>query len=1218
MERNVSDTPPTVSVVSVFALNASGVPSVAKTIRISSDNTPRLQSPGNQQSAVGATIALSLIASGPGTISYAATGLPTGLALNASNGTISGTPSAAGTYRVSVSASNAAGTVSTELLWTVQVVTVYATRYVKLEALTEAFGNPWTSVAEFNLLDAAGAVLSRAGWVASADSQAQGYLASATIDGSASTIWHTPWSPSSPPPPHSLIIDRGNNANAPAVGGFKMLPRQSGANGWIGSWRLHVSADGVQWRVVAQGTFAADATEKTVFPIDTSPPANQPPVLTPPANPTVTTGSAVSVTLSASDPDGDTLGYSVSNLPPGLTVNASTGVISGAASTAGVYNTTVLVSDGRGGTASAAMVWTVRAPTFTIQPVPAPPATGGSALTYNANTDAGAGASYRWDFGDGSAVVTTANTTHTYASAGLYSITLTVTNASGTTKTLTFTQAIYVTPGSSARATQSGNVVPFVPGAGSARVWVVNADGDSVTLFDASTLAKIGEVTVGTAPRSAAIAPNGRLWVTNKGSATISVVDAGTLAVTQTIALPRASMPFGIAFAPNGGAAYVALEATGKLLKLDPASGAVLATLDVGANPRHLAVTPASDRVLVSRFISPPLPGEGTATVQTQVSGVDKGGEVVVVTTGTFVVERTVVLRVSAKPDSTAQGRGLPNYLAAAVIAPDGASAWVPSKQDNVQRGTLRDGLNLDFQNTVRAISSRIDLATFAEDYPARVDHDNAGLASAAAFHPTGAYLFVALQTSRQIAVIDPVRKAEILRFDAGRAPDGLAVSADGLRLFVSNLMDRSLQVFDLARLINYGEPNVPSLASLGTQAVEKLSAQALLGKQLFYDARDPRLARDAYLSCASCHNDGGHDGRVWDMTGFGEGLRNTIALRGRGGMNEGFLHWTSNFDEVQDFEGQIRNLAGGSGLMSDALFNTGTRAQPLGLSKAGLSADLDAIAAYLASLNSFALSPQRQADGSLTASAVAGKTVFSANCVSCHGGGDFTDSGPGTLHNVGTLKASSGKRLGTTLTGIDTPTLRDVWATAPYLHDGSAATVNDAIAAHTNVTLTATDRANVTNYVLQIGSEELGPGAARYVRLQALTEVNGNPWASMAEFNLLDTGGAVMSRTGWVASADSQQTGGWEATKAIDGNGSTIWHTAWSPSSTVLPHAFTVDLGASRSIGGFKYLPRGDSANGRIANWRFYTSLDGITWTQLATGTFANDATEKTVVIAP
>ena len=70
----------------------------------------------------------------------------------------------------------------------------------------------------------------------------------------------------------------------------------------------------------------------------------------------------------------------------------------------------------------------------------------------------------------------------------------------------------------------------------------------------------------------------------------------------------------------------------------------------------------------------------------------------------------------------------------------------------------------------------------------------------------------------------------------------------------------------------------------MSTVAIEKLPPAVFAGKQLFYDARDSRLARDAYLSCAACHNDGGHDGRVWDMTSLGEGLRNTVALRGRAG----------------------------------------------------------------------------------------------------------------------------------------------------------------------------------------------------------------------------------------------------------------------------------------------------------------------------------------------
>jgi hypothetical protein len=76
----------------------------------------------------------------------------------------------------------------------------------------------------------------------------------------------------------------------------------------------------------------------------------------------------------------------------------------------------------------------------------------------------------------------------------------------------------------------------------------------------------------------------------------------------------------------NGIAAFVVLEATGNLLKLDPASGAVMATAAVGLNARHVSVGADSARLLVTRFITPALPGEGTARVQTEVAGTKRGG----------------------------------------------------------------------------------------------------------------------------------------------------------------------------------------------------------------------------------------------------------------------------------------------------------------------------------------------------------------------------------------------------------------------------------------------------------------------------------------------------------------------------------------------------------------------------------------------------------------
>jgi DNA-binding beta-propeller fold protein YncE len=369
----------------------------------------------------------------------------------------------------------------------------------------------------------------------------------------------------------------------------------------------------------------------------------------------------------------------------------------------------------------------------------------------------------------------------------------------------------------------------------------------------------------------------------------------------------------------------------------------------------------------------------------------------------------TVILHNSDKGDSEIQGSGIPNYLAAAVISPDGSTAWVPSKQDNIKRGLLRNGRNLDFQNTVRAISSRIDMNTMTEDYAKRIDHDNSSLGSAVVYHPSGVYMFVALETSRQVAVVDAIGGNELFKIDVGRAPQGLAISEDGNTLYVHEFMDRSVSIFNLSPLTTQGLLSVNQNKVEFTIDVEKLPARVVLGKQLFYDAKDPRLSRDSYMSCASCHNDAGNDGRVWDLTGFGEGLRNTISLRGRAGTGHGFLHWSANFDEVQDFEKQIRDLAGGTGLMTNAQYNTGTVNQPLGTPKTGLSTSLDDLASYLNSLTSFAPSPYRNVDGTLTTNASAGKLVFNNSCSSCHSGSKFSDSvNATTLKNIVKINLST------------------------------------------------------------------------------------------------------------------------------------------------------------------------------------------------------------------
>jgi mono/diheme cytochrome c family protein len=206
-------------------------------------------------------------------------------------------------------------------------------------------------------------------------------------------------------------------------------------------------------------------------------------------------------------------------------------------------------------------------------------------------------------------------------------------------------------------------------------------------------------------------------------------------------------------------------------------------------------------------------------------------------------------------------------------------------------------------------------------------------------------------------------------------------------------------------------------------------------------------MDNEGYISCGSCHFEGLDDGRVYDFSNRGEGLRNTVTLLGRGGTKQGRLNWTGTLDEVQDFEHQVRDLFKGRGFLPDEVFHSGTVDQPLGAPKAGLSPELDALAAYVSSLDHVNPSPFRNADGSLTTDALAGKKTFQRlGCGTCHAGLDATDSSRNLLHDVGTITPLSGQRAGQPLLGFDTPTLLGVWETPPYLHDGSAPTLRDVL----------------------------------------------------------------------------------------------------------------------------------------------------------------------------
>ena len=117
-------------------------------------------------------------------------------------------------------------------------------------------------------------------------------------------------------------------------------------------------------------------------------------------------------------------------------------------------------------------------------------------------------------------------------------------------------------------------------------------------------------------------------------------------------------------------------------------------------------------------------------------------------------------------------------------------------------------------------------------------------------------------------------------------------------------------------------------------------------------------------------------------------------------------------------------------------------------------------------------------------------------------------------------------------------------------------------------------------------------PKQARYLCLQALSSQNGDDFTTLAELDVLDAAGKPISHQNWkVAYVDSEETSAEysAAENAFDGDENTFWHTVWSAAQPPHPHTLEIDLGNVHDISGINLLPRQDSPNGRIKDYRLY-----------------------------
>lgn len=622
----------------------------------------------------------------------------------------------------------------------------------------------------------------------------------------------------------------------------------------------------------------------------------------------------------------------------------------------------------------------------------------GATVTLEART-AGTG-TVVWDLGDGTERQGR-TIEHTWSEPGRVRISASLGDAQASTTVQVVNPPLAEPPVQSSRLAVAGDVLWV---ALRDRVVKVDRHADTVETLDTCE-----------APTALSLAPDASLLVVVcEHDEVLWVGPDGQVA--QRLLLPWGSRPQAVVQAPQG--TFALLSGTGEIARVTPEGVDVLAQGLV--EPRGLVAGP--DGLATVGFVSPDTHGRWWT--------VGWDGQVT-----------EHALARDEGPDSDTDARGVPTGLVDVALRPDGQALAIAGLKANTQAGLWREGTLLAHDNVARAVVRDVDWSGAEGTHPRL---DNRDRARAVTYSPLGDVLFVAHHGAQVVDLLDPVtlqRMGGLQHVGAGAE----ALWSDGQVVWVLLGLDGQLASFQV-RL----DGQQVELERIQLVDPAELDTPEARGRTLFHASADPRMTTDAYISCASCHWEGGHDGRTWDFTQRGEGLRNTLPLWAM--PADGPFHWSANFDELQDFENDIRLHQAGDGYLSDADWEA--LQDPLGAPKAGASVALDDLAAYLEELvGQVPRSPWRTDEGRLTDAALRGAQVFhDQGCAGCHpaGGSDagWVDGEP-ILHDVGTLTQASGQRMGEALVGLRTPPLYGLHASAPYLHDGSAPTVADALVAH-------------------------------------------------------------------------------------------------------------------------------------------------------------------------
>jgi YVTN family beta-propeller protein len=568
--------------------------------------------------------------------------------------------------------------------------------------------------------------------------------------------------------------------------------------------------------------------------------------------------------------------------------------------------------------------------------------------------------------------------------------------------------------------------------------WAVVVAPDGKTLFASDKTAgcvvvvdlaagkAVREIAVGEEPLGLALTSDGKtLFVALRKAGAVAAIDTAKREVVRRVSV--GPWPVAVVLGEKTGRLFTCNRGDHSVSVVDLAAGKEIKRIGVVRDPGAAALTPDQGRLIVANML--PSGASSDPSLASEISVIDAA-------------KLESIARIKLLPGST--------IVPGAAVSPDGRWAYVvhtlgrfklPISQ--LERGWVHTfALTiLDLRSNTRAATVLLDdiSAGAADPWDVVVSRDGQQLAvSHAGTHEVSLVAIGKLHSLLQgnvpaeLAALKDGSRENIwmrikqdrslipqlandltaLRFAnairrvpcGGQGPHGMALAPDGKRLYVANYFSGTIGSIDPA------EGKLLGTVAVGPQPAADAARR---GELYFHDAT---RCFQSWHSCASCHPDGRVDGLTWDF--------------------------------LRDGIGNGKDVISLAGMMQTSPHNRrATRATPRECMRTGVTgshfvvpepSDVDDLLAYVATL----VPEPNPAAADFAKAAKRGQTIFEgkAGCAGCHPAPLFTDC---RMHNVGILTdiEPDGK--------YDTPSLRECYRTAPYYHDGRAATLEDAMLHH-------------------------------------------------------------------------------------------------------------------------------------------------------------------------